>query len=239
MYIYSDRVSVDLIMEVEKPRVAADKMSAKEHQPGDARVASGVPCFDCSICLEPVAEPVVTLCGHLYCWPCMYRWLKSKQHGSGRCPVCKASVSEDHLVPLFGRGRAVDAARCKGGVRIPSRPPVPNAEHRRHLQDRDDDGVDLDIQPMPRFGGNYSDMDYHRAWAPVFHSNAECLLGGIALAVLPWATRRLPAPPPPLHQNGVYGGDWRMARRQGRAASRLQQIWLFLAMVALVCFLLL
>ena len=32
--------------------------------------------FDCNICLEPVTEPVVSRCGHLYCWPCLYRWLQ-------------------------------------------------------------------------------------------------------------------------------------------------------------------
>lgn len=32
--------------------------------------------FDCNICLESVEEPVVTRCGHLYCWSCLYKWLE-------------------------------------------------------------------------------------------------------------------------------------------------------------------
>jgi len=32
--------------------------------------------FDCNICLDTVDEPVVTRCGHLYCWPCLYQWLE-------------------------------------------------------------------------------------------------------------------------------------------------------------------
>lgn len=29
--------------------------------------------FECNICLEVAQEPVVTQCGHLYCWPCIYK----------------------------------------------------------------------------------------------------------------------------------------------------------------------
>jgi len=33
--------------------------------------------FTCAICLEIVSdEPVVTKCGHLYCWSCLYQWLE-------------------------------------------------------------------------------------------------------------------------------------------------------------------
>ena len=29
--------------------------------------------FDCNVCYDTAREPVVTMCGHLYCWPCLYR----------------------------------------------------------------------------------------------------------------------------------------------------------------------
>ena len=32
--------------------------------------------FLCAICLDTVSdEPVVTRCGHIFCWPCLYQWL--------------------------------------------------------------------------------------------------------------------------------------------------------------------
>lgn len=31
--------------------------------------------YECNICYELAREPVVTMCGHLYCWPCLYRYV--------------------------------------------------------------------------------------------------------------------------------------------------------------------
>ena len=59
--------------------------------------------FDCHICLETCAHPVITMCGHLFCWPCLSQWL---EQGKPICPVCKAYVSRDNLVPIYGRGRS-------------------------------------------------------------------------------------------------------------------------------------
>ena len=58
---------------------------------------------ECNVCFEAAREPVVTLCGHLYCWPCLYRWLAS---GHTSCPVCKAGVTREAVIPLYGRGNA-------------------------------------------------------------------------------------------------------------------------------------
>ncbi|XP_058772757.1 uncharacterized protein LOC131646819 [Vicia villosa] len=80
--------------------------------------------FNCSICFDFVQEPVVTLCGHLFCWRCLYRWLHHRSRPKG-CPVCKAVVEEEKLVPLYGKGKSVtDDPRLKSylGMEIPPRP---------------------------------------------------------------------------------------------------------------------
>ncbi|KAG5569213.1 hypothetical protein H5410_058979 [Solanum commersonii] len=87
-------------------------------------------CFDCNICLDSAHDPVVTLCGHLYCWPCIYKWLQVESSGSGsvensKCPVCKAHISNSSLVPLYGRGISSlesEPKKAQADVDIPHRP---------------------------------------------------------------------------------------------------------------------
>ncbi|KAL7595338.1 uncharacterized protein LOC111914068 [Lactuca sativa] len=75
--------------------------------------------FECSICLDLAQDPVVTLCGHLFCWPCIYKWLHMPSR-SQECPMCKASIEEQKLVPLYGRGKNPDARSESESV--PNRP---------------------------------------------------------------------------------------------------------------------
>lgn len=79
--------------------------------------------FECNICFDLPQDPIVTLCGHLFCWPCLYRWLHHHSHCQ-ECPVCKALVEEDKLVPLYGRGKTHTDPRSKPipGTEIPRRP---------------------------------------------------------------------------------------------------------------------
>ncbi|XAR55499.1 Ubiquitin--protein ligase [Bertholletia excelsa] len=89
--------------------------------------------FECNICLDFVQEPVVTLCGHLYCWPCIYKWIHFQTFSAGslnqpQCPVCKAEVSQRTLVPLYGRGQTANPSKDKSpnlGIAVPRRPPSP------------------------------------------------------------------------------------------------------------------
>lgn len=95
-------------------------------------------CFDCNICFDFANEPVVTLCGHLYCWPCIYKWLHiqsaslaSDEHP--QCPVCKADISHTTMVPLYGRGQVPAETEPEGkttyrGMIIPPRPSACGAQ---------------------------------------------------------------------------------------------------------------
>lgn len=56
--------------------------------------------FDCNICLELAKNVVVTRCGHLYCWKCLYNWMNTK--AGNFCPVCKGAVVKETLTPIYG-----------------------------------------------------------------------------------------------------------------------------------------
>ncbi|KAK9669927.1 hypothetical protein RND81_13G164500 [Saponaria officinalis] len=79
--------------------------------------------FECNICFDLAQDPIVTLCGHLFCWPCLYRWLHYHSQ-SQECPVCKAIVQENKLVPLYGRGKSTSDPRTRPipGFEVPNRP---------------------------------------------------------------------------------------------------------------------
>ena len=50
--------------------------------------------LDCNICLFASSEPVVSRCGHLYCWACLHKWYDA-QH------VQQASHVANHTVLAF------------------------------------------------------------------------------------------------------------------------------------------
>ncbi|KAG8046582.1 hypothetical protein GUJ93_ZPchr0008g11535 [Zizania palustris] len=94
--------------------------------------------FDCHICLEPAKEPVVTPCGHLFCWSCLYQWLR--QHSAhSECPVCKGEVLETNVTPIYVRGGGEMVA---SNNEIPPRPRARRTESfRQQLQMQDPRGI--------------------------------------------------------------------------------------------------
>ncbi|RWS30443.1 E3 ubiquitin-protein ligase RNF185-like protein, partial [Leptotrombidium deliense] len=95
--------------------------------------------FECNICLDTAKDAVVSLCGHLFCWPCLHQWLETKPSRQV-CPVCKAAISRDKVIPLYGRGSSKQDPRlliefqCRVKIsflirdKLPPRPPGQRSE---------------------------------------------------------------------------------------------------------------
>lgn len=90
--------SSSLASAAEAPRASASEPPPPMSSDG----ADGSAAFECNICFEQATEPVISLCGHLYCWPCLSQWMDSRQ--TPLCPVCKAGIGKDKVVPIFTRG---------------------------------------------------------------------------------------------------------------------------------------
>lgn len=107
---------------------AAGAVVASDNEPAEGGKSTAM--FECNICFDMAEEPVVTSCGHLFCWPCLYQWLHV--HSTHKeCPVCKGEVTEGNITPIYGRGNSSsDAADKKladdGNASAPTIPARPH-----------------------------------------------------------------------------------------------------------------
>nr|POE61227.1 e3 ubiquitin-protein ligase rnf5 [Quercus suber] len=86
--------------------------------------------FNCKICWQLAEDPVVTQCGHLFCWFCLCSWLESFSKCK-ECPVCRAIIEEDKLVPLYGTESERKEAKDldpNSEKSIPNRPIAPRPQ---------------------------------------------------------------------------------------------------------------
>ncbi|XP_016972104.1 E3 ubiquitin-protein ligase RNF185 [Drosophila rhopaloa] len=75
---------------------SASKSNEKDKEQNDESL------YECNICLDTAKDAVVSMCGHLFCWPCLHQWLLTRPNRK-LCPVCKAAVDKDKVIPLYGR----------------------------------------------------------------------------------------------------------------------------------------
>eukprot|EP00127_Corallochytrium_limacisporum_P005254 Clim_evm71s201 gene=Clim_evmTU71s201 len=97
--------------------------------------------WECQICLDDANEPVVSHCGHLFCWACLAEWLRiqgayvdnetaarnpaATQITAG-CPVCNAAISRNKVTPIYGRGQT--SQRDPRDTPLPPRPQAQREE---------------------------------------------------------------------------------------------------------------
>ncbi|KAJ2748756.1 hypothetical protein GGI19_005979 [Coemansia pectinata] len=122
---------------------AGDKSAARSMDGGDE--------FSCNICFDTATDPVLTICGHLFCWSCLVQWLER----SATCPVCKAGCDKDKVIPVYGRGREEKDPRHNPNLPnrpAGQRPPPPSRQHNQ-LFGFDPFGVPGSFHGMGRVGG--------------------------------------------------------------------------------------
>ncbi|XP_068635613.1 uncharacterized protein [Aristolochia californica] len=126
--IFQELMASDVAAEASDTR----KVDAEEQVSGEteeeAKQENAVANFECNICLDMAKEPVVTSCGHLFCWLCLYQWLHLHSDHK-ECPVCKGEVTESNITPIYGRGKSESEGEKKGddqdgasGLKVPPRP---------------------------------------------------------------------------------------------------------------------
>ncbi|KAL9236406.1 hypothetical protein vseg_011082 [Gypsophila vaccaria] len=128
--------------------------------------------FNCSICFESAHDPVVTLCGHLYCWACIFKWLhvqtSSSEPGHQQaCPVCKASISDSSMIPLYCNS----PSNTDSSPRNPRRDAIPPRPTSSGLQISNQLPSNLFQSPPPAFHHQQYFSDPHGNFSAITSSN--------------------------------------------------------------------
>ncbi|EDV46957.1 E3 ubiquitin-protein ligase RNF185 [Drosophila erecta] len=84
------------------PSAGTESDSKSNEKDKEKEQTSDESLYECNICLDTAKDAVVSMCGHLYCWPCLHQWLLTRPNRK-LCPVCKAAVDKDKVIPLYGR----------------------------------------------------------------------------------------------------------------------------------------
>lgn len=85
--------------------------------------------YECNICLDVARDAVISMCGHLFCWPCLHKWIETRPSNQ-TCPVCKSAISKEKVIPLYGRN-CTDKKDPRD--KVPPRPQGQRTEQQRNV----------------------------------------------------------------------------------------------------------
>ncbi|XP_074355964.1 E3 ubiquitin-protein ligase RMA1H1-like [Apium graveolens] len=213
--------------------------------------------FDCNICLDTARDPVVTLCGHLYCWPCIYKWLHAVRSSLDSdkqpdCRVCKARISETSLVPLYGRGDThpdPDAKQPHLDLPLPRRPPGVRAEMMPQEQSQSSpfEPQQQPFDPQQYFShplANYAPVPPNFVTAAGMVSPTAGMFGEMVYArIFGSSDTSLFSYPhasycPLVHRGGQTAGLARIRRQELQVDKSLSRVSMFLLCCLILCLLL-
>ncbi|KEG07088.1 E3 ubiquitin-protein ligase RNF5 [Trypanosoma grayi] len=117
--------------------------------------------FSCAICYEMASEPVVTRCGHLFCWACLKRWLE-RPEAVLECPVCRGRVDErisGDIIPLYGKGARTHAANAAASNSSSTTSTSAQERHQQQQQQHPRPAADR-APPVRRGMGRYANHPF-------------------------------------------------------------------------------
>lgn len=112
-----------------------DKSKSSENENNNGNSANSQ--YECNICLDTARDAVISMCGHLFCWPCLHKWLETRPSNQ-TCPVCKSAISREKVIPLYGRN-CTDKKDPRDKV-----PPRPQGQRSEPIRNNFLNGIGLD-----------------------------------------------------------------------------------------------
>ena len=112
--------------------------------------SSTLPALKCNICHSDAYNSVLILCGHAFCWPCIYQWFETQSRNlrESSCPVCGSFASKNECIPIYNTFENHNfTENIQKHPGIPERPLAPrnykiNQSLRRTVFERLDNGIE-------------------------------------------------------------------------------------------------
>jgi len=188
--------------------------------------------FECNICFDSAKEPVITMCGHLFCWPCIYKWLEL--HENQVCPICKAAITRDKLIPLYGRGTEnPQDPRNKPAPgstdNIPNRPPGQRTEAPPNTHTNPFGAAQFGFSPFQPMGGSSFNVGFGFGGFGIFPS-----LFGLQFSFPPQSTNPT-SNTGNINANGIRQPNVTAEQEQQAFLSQLLLILGGLILICLLC----
>jgi len=83
----------------------------------------------CNICHSDAFNSVLILCGHAFCWSCIYQWFETQTRNlrESSCPVCGSFASKTECIPIYNTFENANLTDLDGNnnPEIPERPMAP------------------------------------------------------------------------------------------------------------------
>lgn len=82
------------------------------------------PALQCNICHCDASHAVLVLCGHAFCWSCIYQWFETQSQNlrESSCPVCGSFATANECIPIYNTFETENQARNPVNSEIPERP---------------------------------------------------------------------------------------------------------------------